>query len=72
VGYDLSDVLDHRWNTLNDVQILFGMLYKSNSEDKIIVTEEGKIREACFRVGRSENVLNIDEYLDKLEITTVP
>ncbi len=63
----LKDVTDARWNTLNDVQILFGLLYYRNGDDKkVLVTEEKKIKEACDVAGIGDRVLTIAEYLTVL------
>jgi len=65
----LKDVTDPRWNTLNDVQILFGLLYYKNGDDKkVLITEEKKIKEACDAAGIGDRVLTIAEYLATLGI----
>lgn len=63
----LKDVNDTRWNTLNDVQILFGLLYYRNGDDKkILVTEEKKIKESCNIAGIGDRVMTITEYFNAL------
>lgn len=63
----LKDVNNSRWNTLNDVQILFGLLYNRDGDDKkILVTEEKKIKESCYAAGIGDRVMTIAEYMTTL------
>jgi hypothetical protein len=47
----LENVDDLRWNTLNDLQILFGLLYYREGFEKRLVTNEYKIKESCIKAG---------------------
>lgn len=68
-GANLQDVTDKRWNTLNDVQIMFALLYlKNDSDEKALVTEEVKIKESAENAGISERVINIDKYLELIKL----
>jgi hypothetical protein len=59
----ISDDTDEKWNTLNDMQILFGLLYESNIKNKILVTNEKMIKRVCVESGIGDNVITLDEYL---------
>jgi hypothetical protein len=59
----LKDVNDERWNTLNDIQILFGLLYSRNgNEEKKLVTEERKIKEVCDDSNIGFKILTVNQY----------
>lgn len=55
----LKDVNDHRWNTLNDVQIMFAMLFKDTG---ILVTEEGAIKQSASDAGVGDRVMTLADY----------
>lgn len=58
-GAKLQDVNDPRWNTLNDVQIMFAMLFKA---DGVLVTEEKAIKQSAITAGVGDRVLTLAEY----------
>lgn len=59
----LKEVTDVRWNTLNDVQIMFALLYvKNNMVDKALVTQEKKIKECAIKAGIGDKVITIEGY----------
>ena len=60
----LSDINDKRWNTINDVSIMFGMLYRSDELDKVLVTEEDKIRECFQMLGQGRRAINLNEFIE--------
>ncbi len=58
----LSDIEDSRWNTLNDVQIMFGLLYAKDGLDKRLITEEKRIKESATKAGVGNLVITLTEY----------
>ncbi len=58
----LADAGDDKWNTLNDLQIMFGLLYERPGLDKKLVTDDRKIKNACVATGQGHLVISLDEY----------
>ncbi len=64
----LANVSDHRWNTLNDVQILFAVLFDLKGIDKKLVSDEKQIKESCIKAGLTERVITLNEYKKLLDL----
>ena len=59
----LKEVSDARWNTLNVVQIMFALLFVKNGfPEKILVTQEKKIKESAIKADVGDKVMTIIEY----------
>lgn len=67
-GAELADIDDQRWNTLNDVQILFGLLYYREGIEKKLVTNDNAIKDSCTKAGIGNSVITIEQYKDLLGI----
>ncbi len=65
---NMGDIEDPRWNTLNDVQIMFGLLYAKDGLDKRLVTNEKKIKASATKAGVGHLVLTLDEYKAEIGI----
>jgi hypothetical protein len=65
----LQEINDPKWNTLNDVQIMFGFLYQKHKDEiKKLVTEEKKIHEAATKAGIGASVIKLQQYLEMVEV----
>lgn len=67
----LSDVEDGKWNTINDISIMFGMLYFSDRDNKVLVTEDKAIRNCLNDNGMGHKLLSLLEFKNKMEIKTL-
>lgn len=66
----LADPADSRWNTVHDTEILFALLFKRQNEgEKILVTDDRKIKEACESAGVGDQVMKLDEYLNLVQVS---
>lgn len=65
----LSNPNDKHWNTINDTQILFALLYNGgNINEKYLVTEDKGIAQACISSGLGDHLLKIRDYKQRLNI----
>ena len=55
----LSNIADHRWNTVSDISMMFGALYNADIKDILFITEEKKMHE-FFALN------NMKQYIDNL------
>ena len=67
----LGDVEDVKWNTINDMSIMFGMLLFSDRDNKVLVTEDKAIRKCLNDNGMGNKLLSLDEFKLKMGIKTV-
>jgi len=67
----LGDVQDVKWNTINDMSIMFGMLLFSDRDNKILVTEDKAIRKCLNDNGMGTKLLSLSEFELKMGIKTV-
>jgi hypothetical protein len=58
----LADIEDSKWNTLNDVQIMFGLLYSKDGLDKRLVTEEKRIGNSANKAGVGHLIMTLSDY----------
>jgi hypothetical protein len=58
----LADATADKWNTLNDFQIIFGLLYERPGIDKRLVTNDSKIKNACLSSGQGHVIISLDDY----------
>lgn len=66
----LNSLTDDRWNTINDVQILFALAYKKGElKKKVLVTEDGEIIRVCTGSGLSNSILKTKDYLQLLGVS---
>lgn len=67
----LENVEDEKWNTINDISIMFGMLLFSDRDNKVLVTEDKAIR-TCLKDNAMENkLLSLTEFKSIMEIKTI-
>jgi len=62
----MTSITHKRWHTINDVQIMFALLYNSN--EKMLVTEDGDIINSCINDGLSDKVLKSKDYFKLIGI----
>jgi uncharacterized protein YdcH (DUF465 family) len=67
----LGDVEDGKWNTINDMSIMFGMLYFSDRDNKVLVTEDKAIRNCLNDNGMGNKLLSLSEFQNEIGIKTV-
>jgi len=67
----LGNVEDGKWNTINDMSIMFGMLLFSDRDNKVLVTEDKAIRKCLNDNGMGNKLLNLSEFELKMGIKTV-
>jgi len=67
----LGDVEDGKWNTINDMSIMFGMLFFSDRDNKVLVTEDKVIRTSLDDNGMGYKLLSLSEFEIKMGIKTV-
>jgi Fe2+ transport system protein B len=67
----LGDVEDGKWNTINDMSIMFGMLLFSDRDNKVLVTEDKAIRKCLNDNGMGNKLLSLSEFELKMGIKTV-
>ena len=63
----MSDPLNEKWNTVNDIQILGAACYNNYKEKgsvtTIVVTEDKAIHRACLDTYMENDVWNLKRYL---------
>lgn len=64
----ISDVKDHRWNTVTDISMMFGALYNSNLKNIVFVTEEKKMHEFFNLNNMENNIIGLQEYKYRMNI----
>jgi hypothetical protein len=62
----LGDVNDKRWNTINDISIMFGVLYQADKRHKILVTGDKKIKECFQKVDLGKRAISLEEFYNLL------
>jgi len=67
----LGDVEDGKWNTINDMSIMFGMLFFSDRDNKVLVTEDKAIRTCLKDNGMENKLLSLSEFEIRMGIKTV-
>jgi hypothetical protein len=67
----LGDVEDVKWNTINDMSIMFGMLLFSDRDNKVLVTEDKAIRKCLNKNGMGNKLLSLSEFKLRMGIKTV-
>lgn len=60
----MSDSRDPRWNTIPDISLIFGALYKCTEFNKIFVTEEKDIVRSFNEGGFPDNVIKLQAFKD--------
>lgn len=64
----ISDINDHRWNTVTDISMMFGALFNSDIKEKIFVTEEKKMHELFDLNSMSDQIINLQEFKNRFKI----
>ncbi|MCP4550678.1 MAG: hypothetical protein GY834_01270 [Bacteroidetes bacterium] len=64
----LSNAENKKWNTIHDISIMFGMLYNSDIDNKVLVTEDQNMQQCLRKYGMSHRVLGLVEFKKKLGI----
>lgn len=67
----LGDIKDEKWNTINDISIMFGMLIFSDRDNKVLVTEDIDIRTCMIENDMENRVLSLSQFKNIIEIKTV-
>lgn len=58
----ISNIDDHRWNTIMDISMMFGAIFNSKRDNIIFVTEEKKMHE-FFKLNEMENqIIKLNEF----------
>ncbi|MGW1453772.1 hypothetical protein ACWBC2_02155 [Salegentibacter agarivorans] len=64
----ISNVYDHRWNTVLDISMMFGAIYNSKCDNIIFVTEENKMH-LFFEMNNMDNqILKLDEFKKRFSL----
>lgn len=64
----ISDVKDHRWNTVTDISMMFGALYNSQLKNIVFVTEEKKMHEFFNLNNMQDSIVGLQEYKRRMGI----
>jgi hypothetical protein len=67
----LGDIQDAKWNTINDMSIMFGMLLFSERDNKVLVTEDKAIRKCLNDNGMENKLMSLSEFELKMGIKKV-
>lgn len=63
----LSNINDHRWNTVTDVSVLFGALHEGDEKTRILVSNEKKMHQFYNLIGCEDRIMNLDEFKKIIE-----
>ena len=67
----ISNVSDHRWNTVLDISMMFGAIFHSKRDNIIFVTEENKMH-SFFKMNNMENqILKLHEFKKRFSLYNV-
>lgn len=62
----LSNIKDHRWNTVSDISMMFGALYNADIKEIVFVTEEKKMHEFFKQNSMDKHISNLAGFKEKL------
>ncbi len=61
-GVALNNIKDPRWNTVQDISIMFGALFESDLKDKVFVSEEKKMHQ-FFKLNKMQDkIMNLNDF----------
>ncbi|MBZ9731191.1 hypothetical protein LB467_15965 [Salegentibacter sp. JZCK2] len=58
----ISNVSDHRWNTVLDISMMFGAIFNSQRDNIVFVTEEKKMHMFFKMNNMQDQILKLDEF----------
>lgn len=64
----ISNVDDHRWNTVMDISMMFGAIFNSKRDNIIFVTEEKKMHEFFKLNGIGKQIIKLNEFKAKFSL----
>lgn len=65
----LRDAEDKKWNTINDISIMFAILFDEKKDvNKILVTEDKNIRKYFVEGGMPDKIMSFEDFKKLLEI----
>ncbi len=65
----LDDVEDKKWNTINDISIMFAILFnEKNGQKKVLVTEDKNIQYYFVESGMSDKIMSLESFKKLLDI----
>ena len=64
----LSDITDHRWNTVSDISMMFGALYNADIKEIVFITEEKKMHEFFALNSMDKHIDNLQGFKARLGI----
>lgn len=64
----LENLEDKKWNTINDISIMFGILFFSDAEIKVLITEEKNIKKYLKDNGMGNKIIDLNEFKTMLEL----
>jgi hypothetical protein len=67
-GVALDNLKDSRWNTVQDISIMFGVLFESNFKDKVFVSEEKKMHQFFKLNGMQEKIIDLNDFKKMLKL----
>ncbi len=64
----LENLEDKKWNTINDISIMFGILFFPDVEHKLLLTEDKNIIKYFKENGMGNKILSLEDFKTLLEL----